>query len=41
MVKKQEENPLPVVKVEPIVQEFGSGDLNVLRDKINEIIERL
>lgn len=23
----------------PITQEFGNGDLNVLRDKINEILE--
>ena len=25
-------------KVLPITQEFGNGDLNVLKDKINEII---
>ena len=24
--------------IEPLTQEFGNGDLNVLRDKINEII---
>lgn len=26
--------------IDPITQEFGNGDLNVLRDKINEIIAR-
>lgn len=25
-------------KVAPLTQEFGNGDLNVLKDKINEII---
>jgi predicted membrane protein len=25
--------------IEPLTQEFGNGDLNVLRDKINEIIK--
>ena len=29
-----------VVKILPITQEFGNGDLNTLRDKINEIINR-
>lgn len=24
----------------PLTQEFGNGDMNVLRDKINEIIAR-
>lgn len=27
-------------KIDPIVQQFGNGDLNILRDKINEIIEK-
>lgn len=26
------------IPVAPITQEFGNGDLNILRDKINEII---
>lgn len=26
------------VLIAPLSQEFGNGDLNVLRDKINEII---
>lgn len=26
--------------VQPITQEFGNGDLNLLRDKINELIGR-
>lgn len=33
--------PMPVntvKKINPITQEFGNGDLNILRDKINEII---
>lgn len=25
--------------VAPLTQEFGNGDLNVLRDKINELVE--
>lgn len=28
-------------KVNTITQEFGNGDLNILRDKINEIIKSL
>lgn len=26
--------------IQPITQEFGNGDLNTLRDKINEIIRQ-
>jgi hypothetical protein len=26
-------------EIQPITQEFGNGDMNVLRDKINEIIK--
>ena len=29
------------VKVNPILQEFGNGELNILRDKLNEIIKAL
>jgi hypothetical protein len=25
--------------IHPLLQEFGNGDLNILRDKINEIIK--
>lgn len=25
--------------IHPLTQEFGNGDLNILRDKINEIIK--
>lgn len=28
-----------VPKVDPITQEFSNGDMNVLRDKINELIK--
>lgn len=28
-----------VPKVQPLTQEFGNGDMNILRDKINEIIK--
>lgn len=48
MVKKKEEIVEEVVcdetckpKVGLLAQEFGNGDLNVLRDKINEIINNL
>ena len=27
--------------VNPLTQEFGNGDLNILRDKINEIIKSI
>lgn len=27
--------------VNPLMQEFGNGDMNILRDKINEIIAKL
>ena len=27
-------------KITPLTQEFGNGDLNTLRDKINELIAR-
>ncbi len=27
-------------EIAPLTQEFGNGDLNTLRDKINEIIAR-
>lgn len=27
--------------IHPITQEFGNGDLNILRDKINEVISRI
>lgn len=27
------------VEVQPLTQEFGNGDLNTLRDKINELIK--
>jgi hypothetical protein len=30
-----------VIKVGLLTQEFGNGDMNVLRDKINEIIRSL
>lgn len=33
--------PPAVGDVQPLTQEFGNGDLNVLRDKINEIIAKL
>lgn len=26
--------------IQPIAQEFGNGDMNILRDKINEIISK-
>ncbi len=47
MAKKKEEvkieekiveTPVEQPKILPITQEFGNGDLNILRDKINEII---
>lgn len=42
MVKKQVEEVVEVkeekVSISPITQEFGNGDMNTLRDKINEII---
>ncbi len=25
-------------KIQPLMHEFGNGDMNILRDKINEII---
>lgn len=31
---------IEVKKIQPISQEFGNGDLNTLRDKINEIINQ-
>lgn len=27
-----------VANIQPLTQEFGNGDLNILRDKINELI---
>lgn len=40
--KKEVKEEVLEVKTEisPLTQEFGNGDLNVLRDKINEIIKR-
>ena len=44
--KKEEEKveeKVEIVKetgVLPLTQEFGNGDLNILRDKINEILSR-
>lgn len=38
VVKKES---LYIQNVQPITQEFGNGDMNVLRDKINEIIKAL
>ncbi len=39
VVKEEVKEVKPVEKkVLPITQEFGNGDLNLLRDKINEII---
>ena len=29
-----------VSRIEPLTVEFGNGDMNLLRDKINEIITR-
>lgn len=29
------------ITITPITQEFGNGDLNILRDKINEIIRTI
>lgn len=43
MAKKneiKEEGPKEVL-VAPLTEEFGSGDMNVLRDKINEVITKL
>lgn len=47
-VIKVEETGSPTVvksivieKILPITQEFGNGDMNALRDKINEIIKSL
>lgn len=34
------EAPVADTSVQPLTQEFGNGDLNALRDKINEIITR-
>lgn len=31
----------PVSTVNPLLQEFGNGDLNILRDKVNEIIKHI
>ena len=41
-VKKEEgrEEVLKEVVIAPLTQEFSNGDMNVLRDKINEIIAR-
>lgn len=37
----QGEQEVQAVKVvHPLTQEFGNGDLNILRDKINEIIRQ-
>lgn len=44
IVEKVEEKiaePITVVKVNLLTQEFGNGDMNILRDKINEIIRSL
>ena len=41
MSKKNEvEEVLEETEVLPLTQEFGNGDLNVLKDKINEIIAK-
>ncbi len=39
IVEKVEE--VKPVKVQVLTQEFGNGDLNTLKDKINEIIKHL
>lgn len=28
----------PKIPIQPLTHEFGNGDMNILRDKINEII---
>ena len=42
--EKKEERKEEVLTVDvtiaPLTQEFGNGDMNVLRDKINEIIAK-
>lgn len=52
-IKPEEPNIIPVVgvspsasvvvknKVAPLTQEFGNGEINVLRDKLNEVINSL
>lgn len=30
-----------IPRITPLAQEFGNGDMNVLRDKINEIVKHL
>lgn len=35
------QEPIIIPKVHTISQEFGNGDLNILKDKINEIIQRI
>ncbi len=41
MAKKKEDVEVVAPVVAPITQEFSNGDLNVLRDKINELIAEL
>ncbi len=40
-VKVEKEVEAVVIKVQLLTQEFGNGDMNVLRDKINEIIKAI
>jgi hypothetical protein len=40
-VEEKVSEPITVIKVGLLTQEFGNGDMNTLRDKINEVIKSL